>query len=268
MLDRGLPRSFDPAVEREARTGRAGADRRSAAGATCARCRRSRSTRPARATSTTRSRRRAQDDGSWRVWVHIADVVGLRRRRARWSTARPTAAATSVYVPGAVEPMLPRRALQRCLLAGARPGPADGHRRDDGRGGRRSCAARVLPIGDPLRRAARLRAGRPDLRRRRAGRRAVGRAAGGGAGGRRGARRAAGRAVGAVRSTRPSPSSRSTARGNVRRRELGRADRVAPADRAPDDRRQRAGGAAARGAARCRRCTGCTSAPRRPRSSG
>ena len=47
-----------------------------------------------------------------------------------------------------------------------------------------------------------------------------------------------------------------------------RADRVAPPDRAPDDRRQRGGRAAALRAQACRRCTASTSAPSRRRSSG
>ena len=46
-------------------------------------------------------------DGSWRVWVHIADVgayVTPRTSVDRDAYRR----GTSVYVPGAVEPMLPR----------------------------------------------------------------------------------------------------------------------------------------------------------------
>ena len=47
-------------------------------------------------------------DGDWRVWVHIADVsafVSPRSAIDREAHRR----ATSVYVPGAVEPMLPRQ---------------------------------------------------------------------------------------------------------------------------------------------------------------
>src|SRR5207248_2017762 len=46
------------------------------------------------------------EDGGWRVWVHIADVSAFA---AAGSLADREAyrRATSVYVPGAVEPMLP-----------------------------------------------------------------------------------------------------------------------------------------------------------------
>ncbi len=106
MIDRGLRRSFDPAVQREARE----ADRTPIEAASGRRDLRSLPTYTidpvtARdyddAISAT-----AQDDGSWRVWVHIADVssyVGPRSLVDREAYRR----GTSVYVPGAVEPMLP-----------------------------------------------------------------------------------------------------------------------------------------------------------------
>jgi ribonuclease R len=106
MIDRGLRRGFDGAVENEAR-GAAERVRRSQA--------------PRRdlreLTTFTIDPANAQDfddaisaqvlpDGTTRVWVHIADVSAhveagsLVDREARRR-------ATSVYVPGAVEPMLP-----------------------------------------------------------------------------------------------------------------------------------------------------------------
>ncbi len=106
MIDRGLERGFDAAVEHEARE------------------------RAERATSEEGRRdlrdlatftvdpvtARDFDDaisaealpgGGWRVWVHIADVSAYVTPRSlvdREAYRR----ATSVYVPGAVEPMLPR----------------------------------------------------------------------------------------------------------------------------------------------------------------
>ncbi len=105
MIDRGLRRGFDPAVEHEAReaarhepaeTGRRDlrplptftidpADARDFDDAISA---------------------RSEEDGTWRVWVHIADVSAYVEPRSlldREAYRR----GTSVYVPGAVEPMLP-----------------------------------------------------------------------------------------------------------------------------------------------------------------
>jgi ribonuclease R len=106
MLDRGLRRGFDPALEREA----------SAAGQRVAAERLDRRDLRALATFTIDPAgardyddaisAQAGGDGSTRVWVHIADVAAhvpegspLDREARRRST--------SVYVPGAVEPMLP-----------------------------------------------------------------------------------------------------------------------------------------------------------------
>jgi len=109
MIDRGLRRSFDPVVEREAREA---ATHVTADGELADR-------RDLRALPTFTidpvSARdfddaisaQARDDGSWQVWVHIADVsayVGPRSLVDREAYRR----GTSVYVPGAVEPMLPR----------------------------------------------------------------------------------------------------------------------------------------------------------------
>ncbi|MGA2319250.1 MAG: RNB domain-containing ribonuclease [Solirubrobacteraceae bacterium] len=106
MLDRGLRRGFDPAVEKEAQ-------------AAAERLRRADSQRrdlrelatftidpvTARDFDDAISAEH-QEDGTTRVWVHIADVAAhvpegsLVDREARRR-------ANSVYVPGAVEPMLP-----------------------------------------------------------------------------------------------------------------------------------------------------------------
>ena len=102
MIDRGLRRAFDPAVEHEARG--AGFD---LAGR--------RDLRPLPTFTIDPHTARdfddaisasAQDDGTWRVWVHIADVSWYVHPRSlvdREAYRR----GTSVYVPGAVEPMLP-----------------------------------------------------------------------------------------------------------------------------------------------------------------
>jgi ribonuclease R len=112
MLDRGLEREFDAAVEREAR---ASADTPIEARADLPR----RDLRELATFTIDPVSARDFDDaisaqalgepdgGGWRVWVHIADVaayVGPRSLVDREAYRR----ATSVYVPGAVEPMLPR----------------------------------------------------------------------------------------------------------------------------------------------------------------
>jgi ribonuclease R len=106
MLDRGLRRRFDPLIEREAR----GAAERAAASDAARRDLRSMPT----FTIDPPSARDFDDaisaetlgDGAWRVWVHIADVsafvpAGSAVDREAYRRA------TSVYVPGKVEPMLP-----------------------------------------------------------------------------------------------------------------------------------------------------------------
>jgi ribonuclease R len=119
MLDRGLRRSFDPAVEHEARdavgvreaqlSGDGDGDGGGGGGAR----------RDLRALTTFTidpvSARDYDDaiscssegDDRWRVWVHIADVSAFVSPKSlidREAYRR----GTSVYVPGAVEPMLPR----------------------------------------------------------------------------------------------------------------------------------------------------------------
>jgi ribonuclease R len=107
LLNRGLAREFDPAVEREARAAAA----RKLEATDGRRDLRSLPTFTidpisARDFDDAISAERLDDDSRIRVWVHIADVsayvpegslVDLEARRR----------GTSVYVPGAVEPMLP-----------------------------------------------------------------------------------------------------------------------------------------------------------------
>ncbi|MGO9820285.1 MAG: ribonuclease R family protein [Solirubrobacteraceae bacterium] len=107
MLHRGLRRSFDPAVEHDARDA---ADAPLEIGT-----RRDLRDLPTFTIDPASARdfddaicAEQLDDGSWRVWVHIADVsayVAPRSSIDREAYRR----GTSVYVPGAVEPMLPRR---------------------------------------------------------------------------------------------------------------------------------------------------------------
>jgi len=111
MLDRGLRRRFDPAVEHEARQARdSGLSPATAGGRADRRDLRDLATftiDPATAKDfdDAISAERVDEDRV-RVWVHIADVSAyvaegsLLDREARRR-------ATSVYVPGAVEPMLP-----------------------------------------------------------------------------------------------------------------------------------------------------------------
>jgi ribonuclease R len=105
MIDRGLPRAFDPAVAREAREASetplelgTRRDLRSLVTFTID---------PASARDFDDAiSASVQDDGSWLVSVHIADVsayVAPRSLVDREAYKR----GTSVYVPGAVEPMLP-----------------------------------------------------------------------------------------------------------------------------------------------------------------
>jgi ribonuclease R len=106
MLDRGLRRRFDPAVQRAAREvaavpvsleGRR--DLRSLATFTI-------DPATARDFDDAISAEALAGEAAWRVWVHIADVSAYVQPRSaidREAYRR----ATSVYVPAAVEPMLP-----------------------------------------------------------------------------------------------------------------------------------------------------------------
>ncbi len=117
MVDRGLRRAFDPAVEHEARDastfGEIGDAR--GGGADDARDYDRRDLRALPTFTVDPARARDFDDaisatdeqdGTRRVWVHIADVSG----HVRFGSLLDREAyrrGTSVYVPGAVEPMLP-----------------------------------------------------------------------------------------------------------------------------------------------------------------
>ena len=238
MLDRGLRRRFDPLVEREARAAaeRPPVDVR--AHRPARRCRRSRSTRRPRATSTTRSApsgstaaRSASGSTSPTCAAYVRPGSAVDREAYR--------RATSVYVPGKVEPMLPEAlSNDACSLVphqdrlavtveldfdGAEVVRSAFHRsliRSDARldypqvdrvfaGTERAEAPWATPLAAAREVAAAL--GGPARRARRA-RRRVGRA-----------------------------GVRLLARGARHRPGADRADGVAPADRAPDDRRERGG---------------------------
>jgi ribonuclease R len=106
MLHRGLRRRFDPAVERQARAAAEGEGRRVPS-------RRDLRDLPTFTIDPATARdfddaisAEQRGDGAWRVWVHIADVCayvapGSLVDREAYRRA------TSVYVPGRVEPMLP-----------------------------------------------------------------------------------------------------------------------------------------------------------------
>ncbi len=107
MVDRGLRRSFDPAVEHDARESASSVDLRGVAGRRDLRSLPTFTIDPitARDFDDAVSGER-QADGTRRVWVHIADVSEFAAPRSlvdREAYRR----GTSVYVPGAVEPMLP-----------------------------------------------------------------------------------------------------------------------------------------------------------------
>ena len=125
MLDRGLHGGFDPAVEREARLAASGSeDGADVPGAD----RRDLRELPTFTIDPVTARDfddavSAEEigDGSWRVWVHIADVAAYVTPRSlvdREAYRR----ATSVYVPGMVEPMLPRAlSNEACSLVPGAP---------------------------------------------------------------------------------------------------------------------------------------------------
>jgi ribonuclease R len=101
MVDRGVRRGFDPVVEREA--------------VAAPPCVRRRDLRDLPTFTVDPATARDYDDaisaqeleaGRWRVWVHIADVAAHVRAGSRVDR-EAYRRATSVYVPGGAEPMLP-----------------------------------------------------------------------------------------------------------------------------------------------------------------
>jgi ribonuclease R len=103
MLDRGLRRRFDPDIEKRARELEPVADvaRRDLRDLVTF------TIDPAQAKDFDDAISCQQlGDGAWRVWVHIADVTAYVRPGSRIDK-EAARRATSVYVPGAVEPMLP-----------------------------------------------------------------------------------------------------------------------------------------------------------------
>jgi ribonuclease R len=107
MLDRGLRRSFDPAVEHEARESARALPVDSERGRRDLRSLPTFTIDPASARDFDDAISASElEQGVWRVWVHIADVSAYVPPRSlvdREAYRR----GTSVYVPGAVEPMLP-----------------------------------------------------------------------------------------------------------------------------------------------------------------
>ncbi|MGI8714806.1 MAG: RNB domain-containing ribonuclease, partial [Solirubrobacteraceae bacterium] len=105
MLDRGLRRRFDPAVDREARAASETPLQLSGRRDLCELATFTIDPTSARDFDDAISAETV-DGGGWRVWVHIADVAAYVPSRSlvdREAYRR----GTSVYVPGAVEPMLP-----------------------------------------------------------------------------------------------------------------------------------------------------------------
>ncbi len=106
MLDRGLARSFDPAVDRAARLASQEAVDDGSGARRDVRDLATFTIDPDTARDFDDAISCREEDGGWRVWVHIADVssyVVPRGAVDREAYRR----GTSVYVPGAVEPMLP-----------------------------------------------------------------------------------------------------------------------------------------------------------------
>jgi ribonuclease R len=100
MVDRGLRRSFPRAVEEDARKPPVKADRRDLTELPTF------TIDPASARDFDDAISARREDGRVRLWVHIADVSAYIRPGTALD-AEAYRRGTSVYVPGAVEPMLP-----------------------------------------------------------------------------------------------------------------------------------------------------------------
>jgi ribonuclease R len=156
MLDRGLQGAFDPAVEREARLSASDGATDLAGHALPGGERRDLRELPTFTIDPVTARdfddavsAVALGDGSWRVWVHIADVAAYVTPRSlvdREAYRR----STSVYVPGMVEPMLPRAlSNEACsLVPGAPRAAVTIEMMVSERGVRRSSMYRSLILSD------------------------------------------------------------------------------------------------------------------------
>jgi ribonuclease R len=117
MIDRGLRRSFDPAIEHEAREAAASPIPDERPGRRDLRHVPTFTIDPATAQDFDDAVSAEHEGDGWRIWVHIADVSAYVPPRSlvdREAYRR----GCSVYVPGAVEPMLPTALSNRaCSLA-------------------------------------------------------------------------------------------------------------------------------------------------------
>ena len=195
-----------------------------------------------------------------RVWVHIADVGRPRPARARRSTWRRG---------GGARACMCRARSSRCCRTRSPTTPARWCPGPSAWRSPSSCDLRGAEVVQArfyrslIRSDERLDYEQVDriFAGRRARARTRGAAAGRRARGRRGAGEGARAQAGALVIDSEEPEFAFDEQGNVARSSHARADRVAPADRAPDDRRQRSGRAAPDASAESRACTACTSAP-------
>ena len=236
IYDRDRERGFDGAVEEEARAAAAGAseldpERRDLTALDTF------TVDPATARDFDDAVSAAPDGDGIRLWIHIADVAAHVRPGSRLDDEAERRA-TSVYVPGTVEPMLPAvLSDEACSLApGGRPAGGDGG--DPARGRRGGALRALLPQPGPLRRAPLLRPARRVLRRSRAAPRAD-RGPARPRAPRRGRARGSAQRLGA-RDLDHGAGVRVRRQGRRDRRAVRRADRGARADRAVDDLHQRA----------------------------